>query len=225
METWLDQGSVSLMGTAEPCLADASLCDGGLAGAALSRSCRLASRRHERGFTLIELMITLVVALVLIMIAVPSFRNITLSNKLTTTANDVVNAIHSARMVAIKRNASTQLCSNSSSANGSETLGSACNADAGASAGAVYVLTKPTPTQVLAGTPGITAPLQLKGDMTALRFTAQGLGQKVGNSTPYNDTVVDICTSQMATDNHRVIRMTAGSILEITTTSGDCTSS
>ncbi|WP_256364085.1 GspH/FimT family pseudopilin [Rhodanobacter sp. C01] len=188
-----------------------------------SRSVRATVKRHERGFTLVELMITLVVAVVLIMIAVPSFRNITLSNKLTTTANDIVNAIHSARLEAVKRNASTQLCSNSSSANAkaSDALGSAC----GSEAGAVYVLTTPTPTQVLAGTSGITAPLQLNGDMTALRFTAQGLGQKVGTSTPYSNTVADICTSQMSTDNHRVITMTAGSILVTTTTSKDCPSS
>src|SRR3546814_9731655 len=38
-------------------------------------------RRRERGFTLVELMITMAVALVLIMIAVPSFKNITLTNR------------------------------------------------------------------------------------------------------------------------------------------------
>lgn len=166
-------------------------------------------------------MITLAVAVVLVMIAVPSFRNITLSNKLTTTANDIVNAINSARMEAIKRNASTQLCSNSSSANSSGPLGGQC----GAETGAVYALNGAVPKRVLAGTTGISAPIQLNGDMAALRFTAQGLGQKVGTSTPYSDTVADICTSQMSTDNHRVITMTAGSILVTTTTSGACPSS
>lgn len=175
-------------------------------------------RRHERGFTLVELMITMTIALVLLMIAVPSFKNITLSNKLTTTANDLVNAINVARMEAVKRNTNTQLCSNSSSANTSDPLGGAC----GTEAGAVYALSGAAPSPVLAGTSGIASPLQLKGDIAALRFTAQGVARKVGTTAPYSDVVVDICTSQMSTNNHRVITMTAGSILATTTTSGDC---
>lgn len=182
---------------------------------------RGAVRRRERGFTLVELLITMAVALVLIMIAVPSFKNLTLSNKLNTTANDIINAIHVARMEAIKRNSSTQLCSNSSSANTSDTLGGAC----GIEVGAVYALNGSAPSQVLAGTSGITAPIQLNADMTALRFTAQGLARKAGTTAPYNDTVADICTSQMSLDNHRVITMAAGSILTTTTTSGSCPSS
>lgn len=178
-------------------------------------------RRHVRGFTLVELMITVTIAVVLIMIAVPSFKTITLSNKLTTTVNDLVGAINSARMEAVKRNTNTQFCSNSASANTTDPLGSACQPQ---DIGAVYVLTTPQPTQVLAGTPGITAPIQLNGDLTALRFTAQGLAQKVGTSAPYSDVVADICTSQMSTNNHRVITMTAGSILVTTTTSGACPS-
>lgn len=174
--------------------------------------------RHERGFTLVELMITMTIALVLLMIAVPSFKSITLSNKLTTTANDLVNAINVARMEAVKRNSNTQLCSNSSSANSSDTLGGAC----GTESGAVYALSGAAPSPVLAGTSGLTSPIQLKGDIAALRFTAQGVARKVGTTAPYSDVVVDICTSQMSSNNHRVITMTAGSILATTTTSGDC---
>lgn len=221
MQSWSGQRNVSLIRVSEPRLAAKRLSGHGWDGVAGSRFVWGAGKRHECGFTLVELMITLAVAVVLIMIAVPSFKSITLSNQLTTTANDIVNAINSARMEAVKRNASTQLCSNSASANTSDPLGSACDTETGA----VYVLTTPRPTQVLAGTPGIAAPLQLNGDMTALRFTAQGLGQKVGTSTPYSNIVADICTSQMGSNNHRVITMTAGSILVTATTSGACPSS
>ena len=184
----------------------------------------VARRRHVRGFTLVELMITLVVAIVLIMIAVPSFKNLTLYNKLTTTANDLVNAINSARMEAIKRNANTQFCSNSISANmpsADDILGQQC----GTETGAVYATNGASTTQILAGTAGIAAPIQLSRDMTALRFTAQGLARKVGGTTaPYSDVVVDICTSQMSVDNHRVITMAAGSILTTTNDSRVCPS-
>jgi type IV fimbrial biogenesis protein FimT len=187
------------------------------------RLASVAERRHARGFTLVELMITLVVAIVLIMIAVPSFKNITLSNKLTTTANDIVNAVNVARMEAVKRNASTQFCSNSTSANTTgtdDTLGMEC----GTETGAVYAMSGTSTTLILAGTAGIAAPIQLSVDMTALRFTAQGLARKVGTTTPYSAVVVDICTSQMSVDNHRVIMMAASSILTTTNASGVCPS-
>jgi len=176
---------------------------------------------RQRGFTLIELMITVAVAAVLLMIAVPSFRNITLSNRLNTAANDLVNAISVARMEAIKRNTSTQFCSNSASANTNDTLGSACNAEAGA----VWAMSSSTLNRVLASPVSLVPPVQVNGDLIALRFSAQGQARMVGATAPFNDVVTDICTSQMGSDNHRVIRMTAGSILATTTTSGDCPSS
>src|SRR5487761_2254403 len=101
------------------------------------RSGRHAAPARARGLTPIELMITLAVAVILLVIAVPSFRTMTISNRLTTTANDVVGALNTARMEAIKRNAGTQLCSNNATLNTSDTLGTAC----GTAAGAVETLT------------------------------------------------------------------------------------
>lgn len=172
----------------------------------------------QRGFTIVELMITVAVAAVLLMIAVPSFKSITLSNRLNTAANDLVNAINVARMEAVKRNANTQFCSNSASANTSETLGSAC----GTETGAVWAMRGGAASPVLAGAVSLAEPVRINGDVTALQFTAQGQARKAGTSSPFNDLVADICTSQMSSDNHRRITMTAGSILATTTTSGDC---
>lgn len=183
---------------------------------------QIAARRHADGFTLVELMITLAVALVLIMIAVPSFRAITLSNKLTTTANDLVGAINLARMEAIKLNAGTQLCSNLATNNTADALGNACANQTGA----VYALIGNTPTPIRAAPVGISPPLQLSGDMAALRFSTAGLGQLPGKNAPYTspdgNPIVDICTSAMSSNNHRVITITTGSIITTTTTSGAC---
>ena len=178
------------------------------------------------GFTLIELMVGILVAAVLLMIAVPSFQNLTLSNRLTTTANDIVGAINTARMEAIKLNAPTQLCSDSAAINNSasDTLGTAC----GTQTGAVLALTGTTAIPISAPTIGITTPLQLSGHLTALRFSTAGLGQAVGSTTPYSSSVgafpslVDICTSAMSSNNHRVIDITTGSIITTKTTSGAC---
>ncbi len=190
----------------------------------LSRRSRMThtTARRIRGFTLLELMITVTIAVVLIMIAVPSFKTIILSNKLTTTANDVVNAINVARAEAVKHNGGVQLCSNSASSNTSDTLGSACTTEAGA----VYFLTQSTTgsttTKLRSGTVGLTTPLQLSGNAVALRFSGDSLGHAVGTSAPYSGTVMDICTASMDTDNRRVISLTSGSIIDVQTKTGTC---
>jgi type IV fimbrial biogenesis protein FimT len=171
-----------------------------------------------RGFTLLELLVALAVASVLMAIAVPSFKHMIVANKLTTSANDIVGAIGSARMEAVRRNAQTQLCSNSSTQNSSDALGTAC----GIQAGAVYALEAGGTGQVLAGTTGIAAPIQLDGDMAAVRFDAQGMGYAVGSTSPYDGVVADICSSSISSDNHRVVSMVAGSVVTTTTSTGTC---
>ena len=178
-----------------------------------------AARRHDRGFSLVELMITVTIAVVLIMIAVPSFKTITLSSKLTTTANDIVGAINIARMEAIKRNANTQLCGNTgNTSNSSDTLGLACTTQTGA----VYVLINAAAVPVRDGTNGISAPIVLTGNMTPVRFGGQGLGHLVASTAPYSGRIADISTAAISTNNHRCIRMTAGSIITTTPSSAAC---
>ena len=178
---------------------------------------------RARGFTLVELMITIAVAAVLLMIAVPSFRNITNSNRLTTAANTMVNALNTARMEAIKRNASTQFCSDSATNNTSDTLGSAC----GTSAGAVIVQTGATTTaSVLAATQGLATPVQLSGSITAIRFNAQGIGYQAGTTSftgsPYNSTVATLCVAGMSGNNRLTINMATGTIITTTPSAGSC---
>lgn len=188
---------------------------------------RAATRRHSRGFTLVELMITLTVAVVLTVIAVPSFRNMINSNRLTTAANEMVGALNLARMEAIKRNGSVQFCSNSTANNTTDALGGDC----GTQSGAVYVLTTGTPafTQVRATPASLATPVQLHGNIVAIRFNGQGLGYKAGTtSAPFDSTtagtpVVDLCTAAMSTNNHIQISMAAGSIITTSTPStGAC---
>lgn len=182
-----------------------------------------AIRGSQFGFTILELMVALTVAGVLLVIAVPSFRQLILSSRLTTAANDMVAAINVARMEAVKRNASSQFCSDLAANNQTDTLGTACSAQV--QPGAVYGTSAAgAAASVLGGVSSIATPVQLSGNVTALRFTSQGLGQQAGGTGPYGGTVAVICTASLNStfQNVRTITMTSGSILQVTPSNGTC---
>lgn len=63
-----------------------------------------------KGFTLIELMVTLVVAGILLGIAIPSFQNFIIDSRLNTTATELADAVRIARSEALKRNRPILFC-------------------------------------------------------------------------------------------------------------------
>ncbi len=65
---------------------------------------------HERGFTLIEMLITILIGSILLVIGVPSFRDAALGSSLSNIANDLNSSIQLARSEAIKRNTQVTLC-------------------------------------------------------------------------------------------------------------------
>lgn len=75
--------------------------------------------KTHSGFTLVELMITLVIAAILLTQAAPSFSEFLQNNRLTTVTNNFVAAANLARSEAIKRGRNATVCvsSNSMSAN------------------------------------------------------------------------------------------------------------
>ncbi len=68
------------------------------------------NRRLHAGFTLIELMVTISLLAVLLGIGVPSFQATIQGNRIATTANDMVAALHLARSEAVRRGVNMTLC-------------------------------------------------------------------------------------------------------------------
>lgn len=55
------------------------------------------------GFTFVELMITIAIAAILLLIGVPSFKEMTSNSNMTSSGNEMVGAFNYARMEAVKR--------------------------------------------------------------------------------------------------------------------------
>jgi type IV fimbrial biogenesis protein FimT len=70
----------------------------------------------QRGFTMIELMVTVSIAAIMMTVAIPSFVELIRNSRLTTQANDFVLSLMYAKSEAIKRNQSVVVCSSADGA-------------------------------------------------------------------------------------------------------------
>lgn len=66
--------------------------------------------KQHRGFTIIELIITVLIVSLVLAFGIPSFRELMASNRITTSANSLVTALNFARSEAIKRNSPVTIC-------------------------------------------------------------------------------------------------------------------
>jgi type IV fimbrial biogenesis protein FimT len=67
-------------------------------------------RRRQKGLTLIELMVTLAVAIVLLAVGIPAFRSLEVNDRVTSQVNALVNALNLARIEAISGSAPVSVC-------------------------------------------------------------------------------------------------------------------
>lgn len=165
------------------------------------------------GFTLVELMITIGVASILLAIAVPSFNQLIVTNRLTTQANEVVAALNFARSEAIKRNTSISFCR----------AGSATETTCAAAAGTWqnWIVTPGGGNVVRRGvvndfSGGISVQSTLSGDQVV--FGPDGLARTGG--VIVNNQRISICSPRAQNGRHVVLG--SGSRLSTEPFTGNC---
>lgn len=68
---------------------------------------------ENRGFTLLELMITLFISAIILSIGVPSFRGVMQNQRMTTATNELITSLNMAKSEAIKRVVYVSICKSS----------------------------------------------------------------------------------------------------------------
>lgn len=76
-----------------------------------------APAKHAAGFSLIELIVSIVVVVVITTVAIPSFISLVNNNRLTSQANEFLAAVTLARTEAIKQNENMVFCHSADGAN------------------------------------------------------------------------------------------------------------
>lgn len=162
-----------------------------------------------RGFTLLELMITVALLGILAALAAPSFNSLIQSSRLTASANELVAALQMARMEAIRTNSRVEVCPS--------TNGSSC---AGSDWRRVIVLRPTTtPATVVRDVAMEAGSLSAvgSGNVTAttinrIWFMADGFVRTGSLTAPTQVATIGICTTRLSKDNARDVRINVSRI-------------
>jgi type IV fimbrial biogenesis protein FimT len=82
----------------------------------MSEACNTLNMDKEPGFTLVELLITIVVVSILLAAGVPAFQSFIKNSRVTSQTNDLISTIQLARSEALKRGTNMVVCASSDQA-------------------------------------------------------------------------------------------------------------
>lgn len=169
-------------------------------------------RAHERGFTLMELMITVALAALVLGFGIPSFRTMMSNSRLTTQSNEFIGVINYARSEAITRNSPIIFC------RAATELDDECDPDDGN--WPAWILLTEAGDVLRHG--AINERVLVNSDLAnqEVEFSPDGLARSGGALVA--DGVISTCVTQDVVENFRLVTIGAGSRLSTTRDSGEC---
>lgn len=174
------------------------------------------AERTQRGFTLVELMVTVAVLAIIMALAVPSFTGLIRSNRLTGAANELIAAVQLTRSEAVRLNGGVSLCRSDD--------GATC-ASGGNWTRYLTVARDGTvlrSTTLRTGLVVTSSTLDALGDK--LTFGADGIARN-SSGTPVTGGIVVCMAVTNPSSNVRTVKLMGGSRAQVTSTSdgGRCT--
>lgn len=161
-----------------------------------------------RGFTLLELMVTLAVAAVVLTVAVPSFTGLLVRNALTAETNEFVAAFSLARNEAIKLNQNIRFCHSGDGVNCSEPGGLGWQG---------WIIIDPADRVIARGFFSSTLSITGSANTNIMQFTANGLVRNGANGAPLGGTFTICSGSTQVTENARLLNFVSGGRISIAT--------
>ena len=166
----------------------------------LQRSQKPVGQNSKRGFTLVELAVAVAVIAIVATIAVPSFNNLIRGSRLTSSANEMVSMMQTARVAAVSKRTSVSVCP---SANGAT-----CDTAAGRRWIALSTKEGVLRDSVLNSAITVTTSPNLSGASNKFTFTPNGFSA-VGATT---SGTVGLCAPDMTDSNGVDVSASAGRI-------------
>jgi type IV fimbrial biogenesis protein FimT len=172
-------------------------------------------KRRTRGFTLIELMMSIFVLGILTALAVPSFTGMINRNRLASQANELLGGIQYARTEAIRTNAKVTFC-------GADSATAAAESDCTDGSPTYWV--------VIAKVGGVDQQLRVfsvkesmdvSTDLEKISFSADGLARDATTKALVTGEITVCAPTTNPPQNKRVLNIASGSRVVITTPTDD----
>ena len=156
-----------------------------------------------RGFTLIEMMTAIFILAILVSLTIPSFREATLSSRLSGFANDIVASSQLARSEAIKRNVTVTLCASSD--------GETCDDPDGWEAGWIVVADEGGANALIQHRPALPPEFRMvqTGGVASVLFPPTVVAD--------NEVTLTVCRAEPEGSQERIVTITAARSARVTT--------
>jgi type IV fimbrial biogenesis protein FimT len=170
----------------------------------------------QRGFTLMELLVSVTVLGVLTALAVPSFTGMINRNRLVGQSNELLGAIQYARTEAIRTSARVTFC-------GAASADADADEDCGAGAQTHWVVIGTTDggAQEQLRQFSVKAPLTVSTDLERITFTADGLARDPVTQALVTGEITVCMPTTNPPQNKRVLNIASGSRVVINTPAED----
>lgn len=166
-------------------------------------------KARSRGFTLLELLVTVLVLGVVMAVAAPAFNQMVARSRINAAANELVAGLQTARMTAVRINGRGEICPSTDGAtcSGSDWRRFIVVARKGTNATVERDVELNSGNMVVIASPSVTA-----GTPNRIWFLADGFARTGTAATPTQAGAIGVCTTRLSGENARDVQINVSRI-------------